>query len=123
MWGFTVLFLLAKLRPIRRRSLRFGVEQERIDAWLTTVVGLASSPTEDQELAYQVCLCQQLIKGYGDTHANGLRNFNEIIGHLPRAVKSPDPGKRIRELRGSALSDENGAALQQDLGKLQVNSA
>ena len=117
MWGFTVLFLLAKLRPIRRRSLRFGVEQERIDSWITTVVGLAGSPLGDQELAYQVCLCQQLIKGYGDTHANGLRNFNEIIGYLPQAEKLPDPAKRILELRESALSDENGAALQQALGK------
>ena len=117
-WGFTVLFLLVKLRPIRRRSLRFGVEQERIDTWLTTIVGLTGPPARDQELAYQVCLCQQLIKGYGDTHANGLRNFNEIIGYLPRAAKSTDPAKQILELRGSALSDETGAALQQALGKL-----
>jgi indolepyruvate ferredoxin oxidoreductase beta subunit len=80
-------------------------------------VGLAGSPAGDQELAYQVCLCQQLIKGYGVTHANGLRNFNEIIVYLPQAEKLPDPAKRILELRESALSDENGAALQQALGK------
>ncbi|MDE0974840.1 MAG: indolepyruvate oxidoreductase subunit beta family protein [Candidatus Nanopelagicales bacterium] len=116
-WGFTVLYLLAKLRPLRRRSLRFGIEQERIDAWLTTVVSLAGSPAGDQELAYQVCLCQQLIKGYGDTHANGLRNFNQIIDYLAQAAKSADPAKRIQELRASALSDETGAALQQALGK------
>lgn len=113
-WGFTVLYLLAKFRPMRRRSLRFGLEQVKIESWVGTVVSLADT---DGELAYQVCLCQQLIKGYGDTHANGLRNFNEIIDYIPTAEKSADPANKIKELRGAALSDETGKALQLALGR------
>ena len=113
-WGFTVLYLLAKLRPLRRRSLRFGIEQNRIDNWISTLVSLAPG---NGELAYQVCLCQQLIKGYGDTHANGLRNFTEIIDYIPTAAKSPDPANKIKVLRGAALSDETGTALKVALGQ------
>ena len=107
-WGFTVLYVLAKLRPLRRRSLRFGIEQSRIDHWLGRVAYLAVT---NPELAYQVCLCQQLIKGYGDTHANGLRNFEEIMDYLPIAIKASDPASIIKELRSAALADESGRAL------------
>ena len=107
-WGFTVLYVLAKLRPLRRRSLRFGIEQSRIDHWLGRVADLAVT---NPELAYQVCLCQQLIKGYGDTHANGLRNFEEIMDYLPIAIKASDPASIIKELRSAALADESGRAL------------
>ncbi len=114
-WGFTVLYLLAKLRPLRRRSLRFGIEQRRIDNWLDTVVGLAA---KSPELAYQVCLCQQLIKGYGDTHANGMRNFTAIIENLPKVLTHPDGGAKVKELRVAALSDESGGALKLALSRI-----
>lgn len=112
-WGFTVLYCLARLRPMRRRSLRFGIEQKRIDSWLQTVVALSET---DNELAYQVCLLQQVIKGYGDTHANGLRNFTQVIEAIPLAQSFSSPATRIKELRVAALSDETGRTLQTALG-------
>ena len=113
-WGFTVLYLLAKLRPMRRRSLRYGIEQQRFDAWLNTVVGLTAT---NPELAYEVCLCQQLIKGYGDTHANGMRNFTSIMDYLPKVVTTPDAAAKVKELRSAALSDESGGALKLALSR------
>jgi len=109
-WGFTVLYVLARLQPIRRRSLRFGQEQERIDAWIATAVGQG-----DAEMALQIILCQQLIKGYGETHARGLENFNDIIDALPRLTSRPLAADTLAGWRAAALADESGARLRQAL--------
>jgi indolepyruvate ferredoxin oxidoreductase beta subunit len=108
-FGYTTLYILSRLRPIRRRSLRFNEEQLLIDAWLTTVMDVA---TTNYALACEVAETQSLVKGYGETHANGLANFNLIMAELPRTLASADPVARIRQLREAALAEESGARLR-----------
>ncbi len=108
-FGYTTLYVLSRLRPIRRRSLRFNEEQLLIDAWLTTVMDLAS---KNYSLACEVAETQSLVKGYGETHANGLANFELIMAELPKTLASTDPVARIRQLRDAALAEESGARLR-----------
>lgn len=108
-FGYTTLYILSRLRPIRRRSLRFNEEQLLIDAWLTTVMDLAS---KNYGLACEVAETQSLVKGYGETHANGLANFDAIMAELPRTLLAADPVARQIALRTAALAEESGEKLR-----------
>ncbi len=108
-FGFTALYFLARLRPIRRRSLRFGQEQERIDNWLKAIVEYAPG---NYLLACEIAECQQVVKGYGDTHKNGMRNFGLLVGTVPRLAGDPRAAERLKNLRSAALADERGDALR-----------
>lgn len=119
-WGYTVLYLLARMRPLRRRSLRFGQEQERIDAWLELVRRYAPL---NPDLAYEIVECQQVVKGYGETHANGMRNFNAMMETLPRIADDPNAAQRLANLRKLALSDDTGKALREALQSASLRAA
>ena len=73
--GFALLRSLAALRRWRRGTLRFAVEQSRIDEWLAEVAGAAG---RDRALAIEIARCQRLVKGYGDTHARGWAKFEAL---------------------------------------------
>ena len=73
--GFLQLYAIAALRPLRRRSLRFGHEQARIVEWLAQVQRLA---TTQPALALELARSQRLVKGYGDTHERGWGNFQSL---------------------------------------------
>ena len=77
----------------------------------------AIAPT-DPTLACEVVETQQLVKGYGDTHANGMRNFTAIMDVLPAVSSKPDAAATIASLRSAALADEKGLALQAALDAL-----
>ncbi len=114
LWGFTLLYILARLKPIRRRSLRFGQEQERIDGWLELIRKYAPG---NYQLGLEIVLCQQVVKGYGSTHANGMKNFNKMMAALPEFSQQDDSAKKLARLRTAALADENGIALDQALAR------
>lgn len=102
---YAALRIVAAMRPMRPRSLRYLEEQKRIEHWLTLICNAAAS---DRELALELVRCQRLLKGYGDTFDRGLRNYNSIIGlHTMRGLGAA----RVRELRDIALSDETCQAL------------
>ena len=107
--GFSTLYLLSRLKPLRRRSLRFNLEQVEIDSWLRTI---AETAEKNYALSCEVAQTQSLIKGYGETHENGLANFHLIMNALPQIMNSADPVARIKELRSAALAEENGAKLK-----------
>lgn len=102
---FAMLRLVAAMRGLRPRSLRFIEEQERIEAWLDTIAAAAAT---DIALAVELVRCQRLIKGYGDTFDRGIGNFNRIMA---RHAAHPQTAEDIRRLRDLALADENGDAL------------
>lgn len=106
--GFLTLYLLACWRRGRRLTLRFALEKERIEAWLTRVRALAAT---DPALALETARCQRLVKGYGDTHSRGLRNYETLMAIVDRHAASLLPGT-LRELREAALADEHGNALR-----------
>jgi indolepyruvate ferredoxin oxidoreductase beta subunit len=106
--GFLQLYVVAALRPWRPRSLRFQLEQRAIGEWLTQMRALIQ---EDYALALEVAECPGLLKGYGDTHLRGSKNFDAVMGALPDARRAADPAARLRALRRAALADDTGAAL------------
>lgn len=100
---FMALSVLAARRHRRRGTLRFAEENARIEDWLSTI---ADAARDDVPAAIELARCQNLIKGYGDTHARGLRKFTEVMSAY-RALKH-DTGKAVelRMLREQALKVE-----------------
>jgi indolepyruvate ferredoxin oxidoreductase beta subunit len=113
--GFLLLYAVASLRPLRRGSLRFGLEHARIDDWLARIARIAP---RDAALALEVARCQRLVKGYGDTHARGWRNFERLMRTLDALPAGALGAPGLRELRDAALADEGGAALAQALQRM-----
>jgi len=114
LWGFFLLNALARLRPIRRHTLRYEVETARIEAWLD---GIARLAPDRYELALELARCQRLIKGYGDTHARGMAKYERIRSALPALETRPDGASVLARLREAALEDEEGTALDRALGE------
>jgi indolepyruvate ferredoxin oxidoreductase beta subunit len=113
--GFLLLYAVASMRPLRPRSLRFGIEMARIDAWLARIGATAA---RDPALALEVARCQKLVRGYGDTHARGWGNFERLMQALDRLPAGTMTAAGLRALREAALADEGGAALAAALARL-----
>ena len=106
--GYLLLYTIAALRPMRPKSLRFGIEQQRISDWLKNIVELA--PTQPA-LALEVARTQRLVKGYGDTHARGWGNYQRIMAKLPQLQSMPQGAAQMQALSRAALADDGGQAL------------
>jgi indolepyruvate ferredoxin oxidoreductase beta subunit len=115
--GFSQLYLLAGLRRWRRRSLRFKREQQRITNWLSQ---LQETAAHNYELAMEVAECPRLVKGYGDTHLLGSRNFESLMNALPTLKKTPDGATHLKKLRELALADDTGKKLADALKELSL---
>jgi indolepyruvate ferredoxin oxidoreductase, beta subunit len=120
--GFVRVWLLAKLRPWRRKSYRFQEEQRSIEAWLGRII--AAAPLS-ADLALEVAECARLIKGYGDTLKRGRANYRLIetriidpvlAGHMPIA-RGVDA---IVSARAAALADPEGEALTRCLAEIEA---
>jgi indolepyruvate ferredoxin oxidoreductase beta subunit len=112
--GFLLLYAVSGLKRFRRSTYRYAIERNRIDQWLERIERLAR---DDYDLAVEVALCQNLVKGYGDTHARGVRSYTAIMRELD-AQPATIGAARIRELREAALADEEGATLQTALRQI-----
>ena len=110
--GYLLLYTIAALRPMRPKSLRFGIEQQRISDWLKNIVELA--PTQPA-LALEVARTQRLVKGYGYTHARGWGNYQRIMAKLPQLQNMPQGAAQLQALSRAALHDDSGQALEQML--------
>jgi len=111
--GYLLLWGLARLRGIRRRTLRYQMENARIEQWLDRI---AEAAGHNPALAAEIAQCQRLVKGYGDTHARGLANYQRLMDAVQRAGRHLAPAT-LRELREAALADEHGKALQAALAR------
>jgi indolepyruvate ferredoxin oxidoreductase beta subunit len=109
--GYLLLSAIAGLRRWRRATLRFRVENERIENWLRAVEQAPSTA-----LALEIVRCQRLIKGYGETHERGWRNFELISSAWQKAGREMAPAT-LRELIDAALADEEGKRLREVLGR------
>ncbi|AJR18495.1 indolepyruvate oxidoreductase subunit beta family protein [Pimelobacter simplex] len=111
--GFTLLWIMARFRPLRPRSLRFGREQVAIDAWLDRAVAAAAT---DAELAREIVECQRVLKGYGATHHHGQESFGLLMDAVDGLSGRTDAAAELVRLRTAALADEDGTALRAALG-------
>jgi indolepyruvate ferredoxin oxidoreductase beta subunit len=110
--GFLLLWALAGLRRWRRRTLRFELEQARIESWLTDIRTTAAS---DPALALEIVRCQRLVKGYGDAHERGLARYQRLRQAWTGRALAP---ASLAELRSAALADEYGHALTAAMQRL-----
>ena len=85
--GFLLLYAVSGLRRWRRGTLRYRLEQERIDAWLAHIKELAMKPG-GYDAAVELAECQRLVKGYSDTHERGLKNYGVIADADPAPWRS-----------------------------------
>jgi indolepyruvate ferredoxin oxidoreductase beta subunit len=106
--GFLLLWSIARLRRFRPRTLRYRDEQQRIEAWLASAINAART---DYGLGVEIIRLQRLVKGYGETHARGLRNFSTILALIPRLVEAGAAAGRLKALHEAALKDDEGIAL------------
>ena len=79
LWGYLMLRFLARLRPLRPRSLRYAQEHEALAAWLGAMQQvLPLSPA----LALAMAGLPQVLKGYGDTQLRGRQNYARLWSTL-----------------------------------------
>jgi indolepyruvate ferredoxin oxidoreductase, beta subunit len=114
--GFLLLYFMAGLRKQRRNTLRYAEEDARISQWLALITDVAA---RDAALAAEIAECQQLVKGYGDTHERGLRNFALVLANVRDWAGQDGAAARLRELRKAALADDEGRALGQALASAE----
>ncbi|EPL6456716.1 indolepyruvate oxidoreductase subunit beta family protein [Providencia rettgeri] len=117
LWGFLQLYVLAAWRRGRRSTLRYQLENQRIEKWLAAVVDAART---NPALATEIAQCQRVVKGYSDTHARGLRNFQVLMDIITQQGSKLAPIS-LRELREAALADEHGKELQKCRQRLAMD--
>ena len=110
--GFLQLYWLASLRRWRRKTLRYAQEQARIGRWLELIGNAAQ---QNYALAVEIADCQQLVKGYGETHERGAANFDAILADAHAWRQRAGAADRVRALRIAALADDQGIALSEAL--------
>lgn len=111
--GFLRLWVVARLRPWRPRTYRFGEEQKRIETWLSRI---RHAVGRDPDCALELAACAGLLKGYGDTYRRGSRNFERIVEAvadpaLAGAIAPAMAADAIANARAAALADPTGKRL------------
>jgi indolepyruvate ferredoxin oxidoreductase beta subunit len=112
--GFLLLRSIARLARWRRGTLRYAEEHVRISAWLADIAAVQAG---NYDLAVEIAECQRLVKGYGDTHARGLKNFERIMAAAKALAGAPQAAAQLRRWHEAALKDEDGAALERELAE------
>ncbi|MCA8890153.1 MAG: indolepyruvate oxidoreductase subunit beta family protein, partial [Parvularculaceae bacterium] len=101
---FLVLYLLGGMRRWRRSTLRYQIEDARITDWLKLIEDVAPV---NYFLAVEIARMQQLIKGYGETHARGQRKFSKAVAALAPIKNDEGAYLTARALRNAALEEES----------------
>jgi indolepyruvate ferredoxin oxidoreductase beta subunit len=114
--GFVLLRTIANLKRWRRGTLRYKTENARIEAWLAHIERLAIG---HHALAVEVARAQRLIKGYGDTHERGWRNFSSLMDELPGLQSRAEGAAILARLQEAALADDVGSALARELAGIR----
>ena len=118
--GFVMLYLVASLKPLRPRSLRYVAEQAHLEHWLATILHVAES---NLDLAVEVAAARNLMKGYGETHERGRARFDRLTAMLPMLAQRSDGAAQLAALRKAANADDTGAALDAAIIKMQTPAA
>ena len=113
--GYTLLTTMARCRPLRPRSLRFGREQAAIDAGSAQAVAVAAE--RDPGLALGDHQLPGVLKGYGETWAHGWDSFQKLMAAADQLRGVEDAAPRLAELRAAALADEAGLTLDSKLAE------
>ncbi len=112
---FLALYLVSGMRAFRRGTLRHEIECADIAAWFARVQRIAE---HDYALAVEVAHCRKLVKGYSGTHARGGDRFARLMEAADTLLGRADAAATLAQLRAAAQADEEGRALDQQLGSL-----
>ena len=113
--GFLMLHMVAGCKRWRRSTLRFQEENTRIEEWLGRIERLAA---DHYSLAVELARAQKLVKGYGETHERGWRNFTALVDRLDFVATRSDGAALLSRLQDAALADEEGQALAREIAAL-----
>jgi indolepyruvate ferredoxin oxidoreductase, beta subunit len=113
--GFLMLHTLGGLRRWRRGTLRYQEENARIEQWLRRTEGLVAI---NYPLAVELARAQRLVKGYGETHERGWRNFCALVDRIDELAQRKDGAEVLARLQAAALADEEGEALARELAQI-----
>jgi indolepyruvate ferredoxin oxidoreductase beta subunit len=113
--GYLRLRLVASLRVLRRRGLRYQQEQAMIERWLDAVT---RAVRVDSEFGAEVAEAGRVIKGYSDTRrrafAKMITLLDAVVAPALGGVAAPaDAVARLRAANRAALADEDGKALRE----------
>lgn len=114
--GFVLLHCLAGLKRWRPSTFRYREENERIERWLDRIAQLAEGR---YDLAVELARAQRLVKGYGETHERGWRNFTVLLEQLDTLSARDDGATLLARLHAAALADDGGHALARELIAIQ----
>jgi indolepyruvate ferredoxin oxidoreductase beta subunit len=123
--GYLRFLFLAKLRAIRPFGYRYAQEQAQIEGWLRLILQAAQrSPV----FALEIAECARLIKGYGDTYARGLSNYQAIAARvIAPALAGQIPLERaadaVASARTAALVDPEGESLARCLAEIEAQGS
>jgi len=112
---FLLLRTVAGLRRWRRATWRFQQESTRIEAWLAAIERHAAAR---YALAVEIARSQRLLKGYGETHERGWRNFCALTQQLELLAARADGAVLLSRLQEAALADEEGTALAHEIASI-----
>jgi indolepyruvate ferredoxin oxidoreductase, beta subunit len=118
--GFVMLRFLGWMRRTRRGSLRYTIENQRMEDWLAQIAGIAP---RDYALAVELAECQNLVKGYGDTHERGWRCFTQITALVTGLAGTANSAARLRSLMEAAQADDSGQRLQTAIAQMNLELA
>ncbi|MBA4266760.1 MAG: hypothetical protein C0453_16910 [Comamonadaceae bacterium] len=101
---------LARLRPLRPRSLRFAQEHETLQVWLAAMRQVLGTSAP---LALVLAGLPQVLKGYGDTQARGRLNYarlwsTHVVPALTGDVDAEQAAAELREALTHTLADPEG---------------
>lgn len=110
LWGYLMLRGLARLRPLRPRSLRFAQEHETLQVWLAAMRQVLGTSAP---LALVLAGLPQVLKGYGDTQARGRLNYarlwsTHVVPALTGDVDAEQAAAALREALTQTLADPEG---------------
>ena len=110
LWGFLMLRGLARLRFMRRSSMRFRQEQAARNAWWDAMQTLAP---RSNEFGRVLASLPQVLKGYGDTQLRGRQSYERIWNDhvqpvLDEKVDIHTSAPGLRNAVEKALADPEG---------------
>ena len=111
--GFLAMRALSGLRRWRRASSRYQSEHKLMERWLGAIKRLGFA-VQDVDLALEIAQCARIVKGYGETHATGVKLFEKIFDTIIESGTESDPKKladAIARARAAALGNPDAAPM------------
>ncbi|PHR55815.1 MAG: indolepyruvate oxidoreductase subunit B [Robiginitomaculum sp.] len=118
--GYLLLSLMAKLKVLRRFSLRYEIETTRMTAWMDEIIDITP---HNYDLACEIAGLQRLVKGYSDTYDRGLENSAIIMEAYLGFKDDKNAATILSTLKTAALKDEEGLAFTKALHALDTRIA